>query len=317
MDGEGTVTQEYNVPVIYASITGTEKPQDLNRLIIINMLKREGQVDPNSAIYQAFPQDELDRLRLAVNFGMYQHVPDIRARYEKIRRLYTEINSQLPVKVEFRFMSAFFPLFAVMDAIGVDYIGFFSDYVRTNEILIRRNTGISESDGFMSKILHFSGIALQNFKDTQKKHTLAEVLVNRTWRQELNNTGVGVFYDEANHLMLFNLEQVITNLLSSYSRSSTGITAMGLRNMLERHKAALTPQEIVSSGIMRRAAMHMGAGLRLSDVVVFRGQHWLNEYLENAKTSDTPIPTNNVEPPDEQQSEDSSDGTTVDPIVWY
>lgn len=317
MDGEGTVTQEYNVPVIYASITGTEKPQDLNRLIVINMQKREGQVDPNSAIYRAFPQDDLYKLRLAVNFGMYQHVPDIRARYEKIRHQYTEINSQLPVKVEFRFMSAFFPLFAVMDAIDVDYIAFFSDYVRNNEILIRRNTGISESDGFMSKILHFSGIALQDFKDTQKKHTLAEVLVNRAWRLELNNTGVGVFYDESSHLMLFNLEQVITNLLSSYSRNSTGITAMGLRNMLERHKAALTPQEIASSGIMRRAAMHMGAGLRLSDVVVFHGQHWLNEYAENAKTSYTPEPVNKVEPPEAKQPEDSNGGNAADPIVWY
>lgn len=284
MDGEGTTTHKYNVPVIFASITGTEKPQDLNRLITINMQKVEGREDPNSVIYRTHKPEQFKRLRRAVNFGMYKHIPAIRKTYDELRHSYSEINATLPTKVEFRYMSAFFPIFAVMEAIGVDYKQFFHSYVASNEILIKRNTGISESESFMTKILHNKAIRLGDSKDDIGLHTLATILVNDIQRSQLNSAGVGVFYDERNHLMLFNLEQVVNTLIPSQVRFASGITAMGLRNLLERHKAALTPAEILNSGILNRAAVDMGVGLRLNDIVVFHSRYWLDEYYKIAET---------------------------------
>lgn len=283
MNGMGTHTFSYNVPVIFGSITGTERPQDLNRLLFVHMKKREAHTDPNSAIYERFSPEKINALRKAVNFGMLQHIPKIRAFYEELRGQYKNINDQLPYPVEFRFMSAFFPLFAVMKALDLDYINFFRAYVTQNEVSIKRNTSISESETYISRILHSNVIKLSNYKETNKLYSLANILVNRSHRYELNDAGVGVYFDEPSHLMLFNLEPVISTILQSHIRNSTGITALGLRNILERHKAALPPQQIAQTGILRKAATHMGAGLRLSDIVVFDCKYWLNEHTDSSQ----------------------------------
>jgi len=315
MDGEGTTTHKYNVPVVFASITGTEKPQDLNRLITVNMKKIDGREDPNSAIYRTYGEREFTKLRRAINFGMYKYIPTIRKTYDSLRHSYAAINATLPIKVEFRYMSAFFPIFAVMDAIGVDYKSFFQDYIASNEILIKRNTGVSESESFMSKIFHCKTIKLGESKDDTHLHTLATVLVNKLWLRQLNDAEVGVFYDEKDKLLLFNLEQVINTLMPFQVRLKSGITAMGLRNLLERHKAALTPSEILNSGVINRASVNMGVGLRLHDVAVFHLQYWLEEYAETTgpvhtpnkhpatKTPSTSIQTTTAETKDKEKEE--------------
>jgi len=311
-NGEGTITRCINVPVIFGSITGTDKPQDLNRIISINMVKRIGYSDPNSSIHRVFSPQELYDLRLAVNFGMYSHIPKVREHYTAFRSSYDKIKDQLESSVEFRFMSAFFPVFAVLETIGIDYMSFFKEYVKNNESLIRRTTQSSDADTYLTKILHHSVIRLSDFKETAQCQSLARIIANRSWRQELNDTGVGVFYDELKQLMLFNIEQVITHLLPSHERNTNATSALNLRNTLGRHPAALTDEAIKESGILSRASMSMGIGVSIDNVMVFNGRYWLDAHDANIKSAS--LADKGKEKKKEEAEEMQEDEVTEDTI---
>jgi hypothetical protein len=305
MGGDGTTTQNYNVPVIFASIMGTDKSQDLNRIIQVRMKKKLGQIDPCTAIHSVFSPDEIYDLQLAVNFGLYSHIPQILKNYEEIKKSYFDINSSLPFTVEQRFLSAFYPLFAVMKTIEIDYIEFMRNYVECNRPTITRNTEMSDHDLYLTKIFNNSVIKLQNYKDTYQCQSLARILTNRVTRHELNDAGVGVFYDEAQNLILLHVEQVLMHLMPAQSRNS-GTTAMQLRSILERHPAALTTAEVKASGILQRATVHIGVGLKEHHVVVLHGEHWLENKRQDP--TNTPITTETEDP---QPKEPISEPATV------
>ena len=304
MSNGGTVTQRYNVPVIFASITGTDKPQDLNRTLRVSMKKRRGQIDPNTAIHKKFSPKELHSLRLVTNFGLYSHIPKIKESYAKIQTMYAEINEKLPYTVESRFLASFYPLFAIMETIGVDYLEFMRKYVECNKNQIARDTQINDCDVYLDKIFNNSVIKLQNYKETYQCQSLARILTSRISRQELNDSGVGVFYDDSQNLILLNLEQVIMHLVPSQLRASASLSAYQLRTILDRHSASLSDAEILESGILKRAAIPLGVGIQVHNVSVLRAAYWLGDNRSNAVTTPTTPPT------DETKQEETQDEPT-------
>ena len=308
---KGTTTFEYDVTVIFASITGTDRPQDMNRILQVKMRKEPGRGDPNTAIRGLFSREDILRLRRATNFGLYSRIPTIRENYCRYQTRFDDIKKRFSFSVEQRFISALFPILAVLETIGVDPLKFLDEYVNTNAETIVRDTDVSDADTYLSKIFQYNVIKLSDYKETGLCYTLARVLANRVQRFELNDSGVGVFYDEKDNLLLFNLEQVISHLVPPQARNQASMSALQLRTTLERHAAALSIDQVRNSGVLNRAKISLGVGLQTRGVVVFHANHWLNEDLKEET-----VLTDTVSPADLETKDQPNDSDNVD-LEWY
>jgi hypothetical protein len=304
MGTNGTTTFEYDVPVIFASITGTDRPQDMNRILQVKMKKEIGRSDPNTTIRSMFSPEDILRLRRSTNFGLYSQVPTIREKYLKYKGSFETIKKRFSFNVEQRFISALYPLLSVLETIGVDPYSFLDDYVNANADHIVRDDGTSDADTYLTKIFQYNVIRLKDYKETGTCYTLARVLANRVQRFELNDSGVGVFYDEKDNLLLFNLEQVIAHLIPPQARAQSAMSAIQLRTILERHPAALNIDQTLSSGVLNRAKVHLGVGLQMRGVAVFRAKYWLNEDLKEDTVLAKTVPPADLETKDQVNAPD-------------
>jgi hypothetical protein len=153
-------------------------------------------------------------------------------------------------------------------------------------------------------------IRLSDYKETGQCYTLARILANRVKRFELNDSGVGVYFDEQTNLLLLNLEQVIAHLLPPQARQQSVPSAIQLRTTLERHDAALSIEKIAESGVINRARAYLGVGLQARNIAVFDANFWLNAEAEN---SDLNSPVNALDLETKDQPNEADDL----PEQWY
>jgi hypothetical protein len=306
----GTTTLEYDIPVIFASITGTDSPQDINRILQVKMRKELGRIDPNTAIHRVFSVSDLLRLRRATNFGLYSRVPDIQKAYDRLSTQFDELEKRFPFNVEQRFLSSLYPMMAVLDTIGVDPLEFLDEYVGANAKFLVRDKDFSAATTLLDKIFQYNVIRLSDYKETGQCYTLARILANRIKRFELNDSGVGVYFDDQTNLLLFNLEQVIAHLLPPQARQQSVPSAIQLRTTLERHDAALSIEKIAESGVINRARAHLGVGLQARNIAVFNADFWLS-----AKDEDSD-PTPPINTPDLETKDQPNEANDL-PEQWY
>jgi hypothetical protein len=73
------------------------------------------------------------------------------------------------------------------------------------------------------------------------------------------------------------VEQIITKLLPGHYRYRGAMTGTRLKEVLSRHRLALTNLEVDRSNILARATPYLGAGIKPEDVVVLHADPWLVE----------------------------------------
>jgi hypothetical protein len=201
-------------------------------------------------------------------------------------------------------------MMAVLDTIGIDSLSFLDEYVGSSAKHLVRDKDFSAATTLLDKIFQYSVIRLSDYKDTGQCYTLARILANKVKRYELNDSGVGVYFDEQTNLLLFNLEQVIAHLIPPQARHQSVPSAIQLRTTLERHDAALSIEKIAESGILNRARAHLGVGLQVRNVVVVDANFWLSE---ESKNSDATSPENT---PDVKAKDQPDDDNNL-PEQWY
>ena len=257
-------------PVIYAAIQGAERPQDLNRMLLIHTQKIEFKEDPQSSIYREIGEETIERVRKGLNLGMYPHVLELVQLEKEMRKNFHIIQTELPFQIVWRLASSLFSVLALMKYIGVDWKQFLIDYVKQNEDIISRAASVSESETYLNAMFYHATLQQHDLPPI----SIAQLLVSPEKRPEINASSCGVYFDESSKLILLLLDQAVPKLLPSHLKYP-GLASSRVKEMIDRHSAALSPSEITASGILRKVGPFLGAGIRVQDVTVLHADSWL------------------------------------------
>jgi len=263
-DGSYEVSS-HKLPIMFSAITGADKPQDLNRLLIVEMKKVEGRQSPSEILLKEFGVDGIAAMAKKVSVAMYPHAPTLLGYYNELATDITQLQALAPIPLEHRYASSFFGILALMRLVGEDWKDFFQQYIVQHSGTIRRANTISESQLIVNQMLYHQTIPQP---ETKTLCSLAQLLISDGQREQINASGHGVFYDEKTNLLLMLAEQVIPKLMPDFHKSN--LTGTRLKDTLDRHPDALVAAEITRSGILRRVTPYLGAGITVQDVVVFR-----------------------------------------------
>ena len=280
--GSQMTSQHFKMPVIFSAIQGAAKPQDANRMLLVEMQKRKNHDSPGTIMRDTFGADGIKDMANQIAMGMYPHAAKI-AEYEKeIIDSFNAIQDKLPCKMEWRYGSSLFGVLALMRFVGEDWEKFLYDYVDAHAATLQRVSQVSESETTLTNMLRHPAIA----QEGGRKATIAELLVSPETRCDINSSEYGAFYDPDQKLILLLLDTAIVKLLP-YHQRKFGQTSVQIKNTLDRHPTALSATEIHRSGILRKVGNVLGAGIQQKDVSVFRAARWL-EVEPEAPAEETP-----------------------------
>lgn len=267
------------MPIIFSAIQGAERPQDLNRMLIVEMKKIAGKNSPVTVILDEFGEARIEEMGREIATAMYPHALTLAQHEKDIRHEFRELQTSLPFTVEWRFASSLYSALAVMkflDIEDLDWKTFFREYVISNESTILRATTISESESYLNAML-YNPVIFQ--REDNINVAVAQLLISPEKRAEINTAACGVYFDEEKELLLMLLDQAVPRLLPNHLKTR-GMSGSRLKDTLERHRAALPQKEVQRSNILRKVGPYLGAGIKLQDVVVFRAQEWLSSAEE-------------------------------------
>jgi energy-coupling factor transporter ATP-binding protein EcfA2 len=305
-DGQGIIAQSHKFSMITCGITAAERPQDLNRLIIIEMEKRAGRDSVQAMLFKKLGADKIKQLAKDLTFCMFHHVPEIQKRREKIATEYETLVGDLPFAVEWRYASALFTVMALLNYLGLDEKAFFRRFMLANEAIIHRATSINESSQLLNTMFNY-GTLYQ--PDTKRNTSVGALLNQSSTREDVNTHACGVYFDEKTRCILLLLSQAIPELIPSKNNMCNAPESR-IKSVLERHKNAISPEQIEASGIIKRAATYMGSNITVDDVVAFSADPWLSDPQRNPEieTPKTPPAT----PESTPQESVKASGSTVD-----
>lgn len=308
-------SSRFRMPIIFGAIHGAEQEADLNRLLIIETEKVEERTAPYLSIGQLYSNADLRQMSKSVCLGMYPHAKKLAQIEQEMYDNTQYIQTLLPHKMEWRLLSSFYPITAVMKLLGLDWQSFLIQYSTVNERLLSRAASVSESERMLGRIMHrpmlyqsSSGIFASP----------AQLLLNPDRRHELNISACGIHFDQEKSLLVFLVDQVLPRLLSEELRA--GMTAQKLHTLLERHNSALTLPEIKRSNIINRVGPTMGAGVRIEDIVVLRANRWLTtgmqeedpDYPNSQATKPATNESTTTEPIDDEDEDTTKKATDFD-----
>ena len=270
----GVTIRKVFCPIVYCAISGVEKPQDLNRMFMIETKKIEGRDNVKNVILAKYGAAFVPDIAKRLVIGMYRHIPAIMESYANIEKEYPKFSDFLGSKLEYRYASGFFGMLAVMDVMGLDWRKFLREFVESNMDNIERATMYSESASALTSMMHNPVIRIPSGdKDIPFLYkSIAQLLANPGQRHYINESSVGIFLDEERQLLLVLLDQALVRLLPH----SSGIKANQLRQTLMRDSNVLTDQRIKDSKILENSIQYLGKGIRIPDVVVFESGNWLS-----------------------------------------
>ncbi len=291
----------HKLPIMFSAITGADKPQDLNRLLIIEMKKVEGRQSPSEILTREFGVAGIEAMAKKVSTAMYPHAPKLLEYYNELSEDLTKLQVLSPVPLEHRYASSFFGILALMRLLDEEWEDFFQQYIVQHSGTIRRATTMSESQLVINQMLYHQTIPQP---ETKSLVSISQLLISDNQREQINASGHGVYYDADTNSLLMLTEQVIPKLLPNPHKSN--LTGTRLKDTLDRHPDALTAAEITRSGILRRVTPYLGAGITVQDVVVFR----VTKRITGEQT--TPKGDSDAEKPAAENSAKKDPATKID-----
>lgn len=269
----------FRCPIIYSAIQGAERIQDVNRLIRIETKRVDLKDNPGTIMHREFTDEQFESMQTRLNLGMYLHAPALAALELKMKDSYDELKALVPVKLNWRLSSSFFAVLALMEHIGVDWRAFFRDYVMAHEHEIDQAATMSESETYLNAMMYNATLPQQD----RPPASIAQLMISPERRNEINIASCGVYFDANLKMVLFLLDQAVPKLLPTHMKYS-GLSGSRMKEILDRHPAALNPNAIKQSGILRKVGSFLGAGIRLHDVTVLHADAWLtsaDEYTQH------------------------------------
>jgi len=300
---DGTAfTQTFRLPVIFSAIQGAERPQDLNRMLSIEMQKVPQKVNPVHVIQDTLGTARIKEMAHEIAVGMYPYAQDLARLEAEVRSEFIELQKTNPkLKIEWRLASSLFAILALLKFLGKDWVNFLENYIDDNTYAIQQTAVASETHGLLNAIMRNPCIS----QAEGPAMTASQMLVSPELRDDINASNKGLYFDERTKTLLFLVDQC-TGMIPYHLRGQT--TGAKLKVSLERHPSALSPSEIERSGILFRVGRHLGAGINIADVVVLDAKPWLqaNDSHELDQDVIAPLPEIPQESPEEQQDDNTA-----------
>lgn len=287
-------------PIILAAISTAEKPQDINRWLMVYTVKVANREASEVSIRRKFSKLQLTHMRKIINMGIFAHAQELRKAYTTVQEGFDAMADTLPYQVERRHAENLFPAAAMHEFLGLDWKEFFTTYSQTNEHNLKNMDAASESETRMHMLLRSNMFTEQ---ETRRAYTLQQLLNNTEKRAFINQSECGTYYDAQQDLLVFLLQQVVDTLVSPTTRREHQLTPLRLRESLKRHTAALSPTEIIKSGVISRAEKVLGRGMTVADVSVLRVSRWTGLGLNLISVDETPDDVVELEPTEEKEEE--------------
>lgn len=269
--GGGSIIRKLRFPLVMNGIHGARNAPDFNRFITVEMQKVENRSDPYNSVMAIFTEEQIRTMALQSTVCLFPHVPELLAIQKDVSAECDKMLKEKPVPhfPDWRFLSGIIPMLSVMKFVGIDWRSYLLEYIQSNSSLIERATSISESDSYLSSMMVSAVIQIS----PTRKMSIQRLLSDPDQWDEINDSSCGAFFDKDQKLLLFLLPLAIQQLLPSNLRFM--MTTFKMKDILERHRMALTPDEIVRSGIMKKITPVFGAGVKLQEVAVIRADNWI------------------------------------------
>ena len=270
-----SVSKRLKMNVIFAAINTTEKPQDYNRLLVIETLKQVGRESSFICLKRAgFTPEKIYDIAYRLNTAMYAHAHEIQALYDTVRLELSTYAATIPLKsrLEPRYISSFVGMFAVAEFLGMDWKKIFLDFVTANQDMIERGARISESSMYLNAML--TNPVCED-RPNQRKYSVAMLLANPGQRLTINSYPNGIYYDDITEIMVVHLEPAISTLIPQHYRTARHLNSPVLKSILDRHHDAVPPDDLVKLGILDRMKNYLGTGIDPQDICGIRARDWI------------------------------------------
>lgn len=290
------VTQYFRLPMIFSAIQGAERPQDLNRMLTIEMQKIPYKTKTVTVVQHLMGIDRLQEMAKEIAVGLYPHAMELAELEQTVSNEFINLQNELHIQIEPRLAASLFAPLSILKFLGKDWQAFVKQYVKEHEYTIQRTAATSETKSFLNAILYTASIPQVDGPAA----SIARLLQTPEERDDINTSSKGVFFDEKTKTLLILASQGV--LLIPYQLRGR-MTGAHLKSVLERHPAALKPSEIENSGILRRVGKYLGAGIHIDDVIVFDAGKWLDHPQEEIQG----------EPEKPQEEQSNVENETPDP----
>lgn len=263
LDGKGSSYFIHNA-VITASATIIIDHMDRSRFNTLNLRKNPNKGNTRQQLLEQFGHQLFHDLRESLMVGMLQVVPLVAQTYQNTYLSYGQNDKrQLQRRHE-----TLMPLVAVLKVIGVDGDAFIDDYTASRQENVNDRIAESPGNALFDAILNSPHIQL-DVGDIPLKKVLRSVLQNPEWREHINMSDSGIYFDEVTGAIGAMWPQVRQTLLvgslSRYGRMS--ITS--LRSKAGESQHFIRPEDARRLGIttrLRAAGMVGSTAVSIFDV---------------------------------------------------
>jgi len=246
IDGRGKSYFIHN-PVITASSTVIIDRMDESRFNTLNLRKNPNKSNTRSELQQKFGVQVFHDLRESICLNMLRVAPLVAQAYQNA---YLSYGQNVARKLQRRH-EILMPLVAVAKVIGIDGDQFIDDYSASRQDLVDERTASSPGNALIDAIMNAPHIQIGT-DDVPLKKSLRSIVQNQEWRERINSSDTGVYFDEVSGCIGVIWPQVRQTLLvgslSKYGRMS--ITSLRAKAGESQH--FVRPDEARRSGISMR-----------------------------------------------------------------
>jgi hypothetical protein len=274
---------EYRVhhPVWLAGIRQTQLPEDLSRIIMIEMDRQEGRATPEVLILERIGAEQLRTVREDAPLVMWRELKTLRRIYEEIAEKY-----KYGAGVEFsdlaRSREHYYGALAIMKHAGQDYTTLFQEHFRLNRTYLARIAQSSLSDDILSTIMSVPAIHVPDAGNTVLRPVMA--ILNSPDPKNLNFTCSGCYYDEELTALVIDFSLARFTLLQNVPEYANR-PSNWLKAHAQRSRYFISDERLRQSGALERLLPFTTRALNLINVAAFNVSAYLADVAQTRQPS--------------------------------
>lgn len=260
--------EELSVPFIILGATLFSNPMDGSRFNQIELRKRSKAVSIGETLRKY--EQVIEPLRKAFAYHALHLLPKIATAYQNLYRAVTHNRPDKPFTIS-RTHENLMPLAAICDACGYDGIKFIKDFHEVRADQAKEREEVSPAQSLFNAVLYSSNFEV-DIDSKPTRRSLSALLSRADWRELINTSDRGVFFDESTGFLAVVWPQVRQCLLGAgYQRTSTA----ALRTMAGGSRQYVPFDFAEARGAVRRLRV-MGMSSDKFNITFFDVNHVIN-----------------------------------------
>jgi len=246
IDGTGNSYFIHN-PVITASATVIIDTMDESRFNTLNLRKNPNKANTRSELTQKFGIQVFHGLRESICLNVLRTAPLIAQAYQNAYLSYGQnVKRNLQRRHEI-----LMPLVAVAKVIGIDGDQFIDDYSASRQDLVDERTASSPGNALVDAIINAPHIQIGT-DDVPLKKSLRSIIQHQEWRERINSSDTGIYFDEISGCIGILWPQVRQTLLIGSLNKYGRMSITSLRAKAGESQHFVRPDEARRTGITMR-----------------------------------------------------------------